>query len=207
MSQREDSSLKLKPYVKLARFKGLLDISYFTIQLRNLNMLLRGSKYTSGNRKITFFMARNWCEFIVFLSQMSLNWYLFIKITWLHKMHVKLRKANFILICLSADCQRHVDKGLHVCHLQKTTKRRWEKALCLGRLHLVTISCLIGQAAGEQGHCTLQKGSPIRWQKVSTNGLQWNVALGNGLLSAGGLWKEPGGIKVTVSITLGLFGF
>lgn len=73
MSQREDSSLNLKSCVKLARFKGLPDISYFTIQLRNLNLLLRDSKVI-GNH--IFYGKKLRCVYC--LSQMSLTWYLFI---------------------------------------------------------------------------------------------------------------------------------
>lgn len=72
-------------------------------------------------------------------------------------------------------------EGLHMCHLQEGARRRWSKALCLGRLCLTAFSCLTWnrQSVGDhQGCCVLQRGSPIGWQKVSTNALQSNTELG-----------------------------
>lgn len=96
---------------------------------------------------------------------------------------------------------------LHMYHLQEST-RRWEKVLSLGRVCLATISCLTGewQAAGEhQRHCSLQTGSPIRWQKcLHQQNAKEMLDRANGLLSAGGLWEEPGSIKITASQALEL---
>lgn len=80
------------------------------------------------------------------------------------------------MICLNKGCQRHVGD---MCHIQEAA-RRWRKALSLGRLCLATTSCLTWdrQPAGEhRRHCTLQRHSPVIWQKVC-NGLQRDIARG-----------------------------
>lgn len=98
-------------------------------------------------------------------------------------------------------------EGLYTHHLQEATRRRWGKTLSLGGLCLATISYFIWD---KQSAETTKDTVPSR-EALQSDGkrsppmdcsgmLDW----ANGLLSAGGLCEEPGGIKVTESQALGL---
>lgn len=122
----------------------------------------------------------------------------------------KQRKQSYIVrsqfnldFHLHTGCERFVREGLHMCRLQEAARRRQVSTLSLGWLCLATISYLTWYRQSAADH-----QSPERFSNQMAKGLhQWTAMLdsGKGLLWAGRLWEEPGGIKVTASQVLGFF--
>lgn len=150
-------------------------------------------------------LIRDWLECIVcILISPPLSVFIEVFISFLYCNRLVELWSGLLMTEASRPAVSH--HRLHMCHLQEST-RRWKKVLSLGRVFLATISCLTGewQSAGEhQRHCSLQRSSPIRWQKSLQQTATEMLDRANGLLSVGGLWEEPESIKITSSQALEL---
>lgn len=105
------------------------------------------------------------------------------------------------MICLNPGCQRHMGKGLHVCHVQEAARRRWRKVTLPGNQFMSHVGQAVSRGTPKAPYPPQTLCSQRSPPKHCSGRLDW----ANALLPAGGLWEGPGGIKSNCTTSCGVF--